>query len=284
MAALLGESATLDASIVPTTEAAWREFTRRSFNRGAQDFAVVEEEGRLVALLTSTLLGSKPPCRHFRIVVHPGWRRRRLATRLLSLVQGQELPSGGLLRCNSMRSWPAGNAFLEANGFRVKERELFMRWRGERPSASAQHDVAIRPYRVSDADDAAWIRLHEAGYGHEPQFSPLTPGDVANSRGAAGFSLHFAVHGDRAVGFCHAERLSGGDTGLINSIVVSPSSRGRGVGARLLAAGVTALVDDGCPSVELNVVHDNTPARRLYERIGFTVFDEQLTYRRSAST
>ena len=47
-------------------------------------------------------------------------------------------------------------------------------------------------------------------------------------------------------------------------------SRGRGVGTALLAAAVEEAWRRGLPALSLSV-EDGNPARRLYERCGFTV-------------
>lgn len=52
---------------------------------------------------------------------------------------------------------------------------------------------------------------------------------------------------------------------LLLFIAVSPASRGRGIGRALLDAVVAECEGD----IKLHVEHDN-PARRLYERVGFT--------------
>ncbi len=41
-----------------------------------------------------------------------------------------------------------------------------------------------------------------------------------------------------------------------------------GLGRRLVAAGVTWLTAHDCHSMTLNVLEDNHPARRFYERLG----------------
>jgi mycothiol synthase len=275
VARMLADAQTLDDTLLGPTEAAWRGFTQLSFNLAARDFLVAEDQQHLVAVATSTLLD--PPCRHFRIIVHPSWRRRGIATGLLARIESQALSIGGMFQCNSKRTWQAGNAFLEAHGFARTGGDLLMRWRGE---ARLIPDADIRAYRGGTADDAAWIGLHRAGYGHEAQFQPLTSSDLEVSRLAAGFALQFAERDGEVVGMCHAARFDDGRAGFIESLVVAEAHRGRGIGARLLAAGVAALVRDGCAAVELNVRNDNRPAIAAYERFGFAVYDEQYTYRR----
>ena len=85
----------------------WRDFVALSFNRGGHDFALAEADGDLLGILTSTRLLAEPSdLRHFRIVVDPGWRRRRLASRLLDLVRDQDRDPT-TLQCNGYRSWRA---------------------------------------------------------------------------------------------------------------------------------------------------------------------------------
>jgi [ribosomal protein S18]-alanine N-acetyltransferase len=59
-------------------------------------------------------------------------------------------------------------------------------------------------------------------------------------------------------------------TGDVQTLGVLPAYRGAGLGARLLAALLSAATADfGCREVLLEVRVDNQPARRLYERFGF---------------
>ncbi len=56
---------------------------------------------------------------------------------------------------------------------------------------------------------------------------------------------------------------------LLDGIAVHPTSRGQGVGTRLLNAVLTMASAKGLQSVRLDVVDTNPAARRLYERLGF---------------
>ena len=61
----------------------------------------------------------------------------------------------------------------------------------------------------------------------------------------------------------------------ISSIAVAPEWRGQGLGTRLLAAVRERAQRLGCPSLSLICLAQNTGARRLYEREGFTVIDRR---------
>ena len=55
----------------------------------------------------------------------------------------------------------------------------------------------------------------------------------------------------------------------ILSLAVHPDFQGRGLGRRLLEAGLAHLRAEGAPCVRLEVRPDNAPARCLYEQHGF---------------
>jgi GNAT superfamily N-acetyltransferase len=59
------------------------------------------------------------------------------------------------------------------------------------------------------------------------------------------------------------------------SMFVRPQARGHGVGEALIDAVVRWARDKGADSVHLWVTETNKPARRLYERCGFTATGER---------
>ena len=58
-------------------------------------------------------------------------------------------------------------------------------------------------------------------------------------------------------------------TAQILSVAVDPVARGRGVGTRLVEVALANLRDRGTKFVKLEVRPDNTPARKMYEKMGF---------------
>lgn len=58
---------------------------------------------------------------------------------------------------------------------------------------------------------------------------------------------------------------------LIISMWTTPAARGRGVGRALIEACIAYCERTGRPRLLLGVVEDNLPARRLYDRSGFTL-------------
>ncbi len=54
------------------------------------------------------------------------------------------------------------------------------------------------------------------------------------------------------------------------TIATAPSRRGEGLAGQLIEAAIPALAEEGNTRLLLDVAEDNTPARRLYVRLGFT--------------
>lgn len=64
--------------------------------------------------------------------------------------------------------------------------------------------------------------------------------------------------------------------GHVSDIVVAAKAEGQGIGRALMAAGEEWAHGRGYPMMQLNVLIDNTDARALYERIGYSA--EWLKY------
>jgi GNAT superfamily N-acetyltransferase len=62
-----------------------------------------------------------------------------------------------------------------------------------------------------------------------------------------------------------------GSEPLIISMWTTPAARGRGVGRALVEACIDYCARTGRARLLLGVVEDNLPARRLYDRLGFTL-------------
>jgi SAM-dependent methyltransferase len=128
--------------------------------------------------------------------------------------------------------------------------------------------VTLRP--AAKADREFLRRLHHAC--HRPWVEPIWGWDEADQdrRFTRAFTIEgrsiVELHG-RAIGTIRTTRDQGAL--FIADIAVAPEHQGRGIGARLLR-GLLAEADRTGMPVRLQVLRTN-PARRLYERHGFTV-------------
>jgi ribosomal protein S18 acetylase RimI-like enzyme len=62
----------------------------------------------------------------------------------------------------------------------------------------------------------------------------------------------------------------------LEDVFVEDSARGQGLGEELVRAGIERARERGCRRIELDVNDANEPARKLYERVGFSSFVGEL--------
>jgi len=182
--------------------------------------------------------------------------------------------------------------FLEKSGFRFSHRTIDMRISlADIPvNIGANMEVAIRRLRSDvDGDVEALNWLDNECFKADPLHVSRT---VEETRKALledpvlGWrEFFFAVLGGRDVGYVGVgidERYNvehGVKTGYINGIGVLPAYRRRGIGTRLLLYGLERLKDKGMTSASLDTDDTNpTKAITLYEKVGFKVLQEYVTY------
>jgi ribosomal protein S18 acetylase RimI-like enzyme len=78
-----------------------------------------------------------------------------------------------------------------------------------------------------------------------------------------------AAPGEGLLGSALVFFRSGSSRARLYSIATAPAARGRGLGARLLAAAERAARERGCRALRLEVRVDNAAAIALYERAGY---------------
>jgi ribosomal protein S18 acetylase RimI-like enzyme len=146
--------------------------------------------------------------------------------------------------------------------------------------------VAVRDY-VADRDDAAlracFVELQEAERAIDPRMpsgESIADAYLATmfERCAAWAGRVFVADADgRVVGFVTVwgrmppQEIDDEpvDTAYVSDLVVVPASRGRGIGAALLARAEAHARAQGVASIGLGVMARNVEARRLYERLGY---------------
>jgi ribosomal-protein-alanine N-acetyltransferase len=85
----------------------------------------------------------------------------------------------------------------------------------------------------------------------------------------------------RTVGFA-VSRIAA-DEAEILSIAIAEGFRGRGLSRQLLLTHLGHLAGRGVRTIFLEVEENNQPARRLYDRTGFTVVGRRESYYRQAN-
>jgi ribosomal-protein-alanine N-acetyltransferase len=131
--------------------------------------------------------------------------------------------------------------------------------------------AAVEPAGLRDAP--ALAQIHGAsfhrGWGESEFDSMLTERNTL---------VHRLRIGRKVVGFSVSRMAA--DEAEILSIAVAESHRGRGLSHTLLLTHLGHLAGRGVRTVFLEVEENNQPARRLYERAGFTVVGRRERYYR----
>jgi mycothiol synthase len=216
------------------------------------------------------------------LVVHPEHRRAGRGRQLVEALIGRVQP---------LRAWAHGNhagavALAARLGFKpVRELRRMGRSLLDPIAAPELPDgVRIRPFVVG-VDEAEFLRVNNAAFDWHPEQGGWTASDVTLREGepwfdAEGFLL--AVdRDDRLLGF-HWTKVHGGaePLGEVYVLGVDPSARGTHLGAALTLAGLQHLRSRGLDRVMLYVEADNPAAIRLYDRLGFTLWDSDVSYER----
>jgi mycothiol synthase len=143
------------------------------------------------------------------------------------------------------------------------------------PSLHQPEDEAfvVRPFVPGD-DDATWIEVNNRAFAWHPEQGGWTEASLRTKLAEPWFDAEgFLVHevDGRLAGFCwtkvHQEMNP--PVGEIFVIAVDPDLHQRGLGRRLLVAGLDWLASHGQREAMLYVEADNVNARALYDALGF---------------
>jgi ribosomal protein S18 acetylase RimI-like enzyme len=94
------------------------------------------------------------------------------------------------------------------------------------------------------------------------------------------FLLAAVDHAAPAVGVCQLRFRYGlwwdAPDCLLEDLFVEEEARGKGLGEALVNAAIERARERGCRRIELDANEGNTPAIKLYERLGFNSYSERL--------
>jgi mycothiol synthase len=204
---------------------------------------------------------------------------------------GAALGDAAVAEPGPLTAWSHGDhpaaAVLAARWGFARTREL---WVMRRPTAvplpgvELPDGVRIRDYGANDA--AALLEVNAAAFAHHPEQGALDEAGLAERMAEPWFDpagLLLAVDDDGALLGFHWTKQHDASTGEVYVVGISPAAQGRGLGRVLTIAGLQHLAARGVAEVLLYVESDNTPARRLYEGLGFghAPADTHVQYRRS---
>jgi mycothiol synthase len=230
------------------------------------------------------------------LAVHPAHRRQGHATRLVEALLD-------IVGNRRMRLWahgdnPGARRLAERMGFR-QARALWQMRRSLHatlPQPTLPPGVTIRVFEPG-RDEEEFLAVNNRAFADHPEQGKWTIDDVLTRErepwfDPAGFFL--AIRDGRIVGF-HWTKVHGSDPspdghgshghepiGEVYVVGVDPSAQRSGLGPALTLVGLRHLRARGLAQVMLYVDDSNTAAIAVYERLGFTRWDVDTSYRRDA--
>jgi len=128
--------------------------------------------------------------------------------------------------------------------------------------------LKIRPYKRTDEEEV--IELWNTAFPNAPAHND--PGaDIKSKLKIQPELFHVAITDDQLVGTA----MSGfdGHRGWVYYVAVHPDYRRRGIGSELMKKVETALIEVGCPKLNLQIRADNAQVQLFYESLGYSVED-----------
>lgn len=121
--------------------------------------------------------------------------------------------------------------------------------------------LVIRPAAPSDAPGIAELEIETSGH---PWSKESILHDITESNIAVVISAELD---DKLVGYADVWNIAG--EGQLNNIAVTGAARGNHIGQKMMEYLFDALRESGATEMSLEARVSNTPARRMYEKLGF---------------
>jgi len=224
------------------------------------------------------------------IVVHPDHRKRGYGRALVGELRTHA--GNAELRLWAHGHQPAAAALAQHTGF-TRTRVL---WQMRRslgapvPEPSWPAGIVVRPFLVGQ-DEQAWLACNSRAFAGHPEQGDWTLADLLRREAEPWFDpggFFLAERGGQLAGFhwtkVHRARplpepgAQHQAIGEVYVVGVDPDAQGTGLGAALTVHGLRHLRSSGLAYVLLYVDENNPRAVALYERLGFTRWDSDVTY------
>jgi len=217
------------------------------------------------------------------LVVRPEARGSGRGTAALAVLLATHDAHGGELRAWAHGENPAAQALLRRAGFAPVRTLLRL---ALDPARLPEAIAAARPlptgYRLTaftpgnDAQVADWVCVNAAAFAHHPEQGRMSADDFLALTAEDWFDpddLLLAYDGDTLAGYGWVKTVHSDATveTELYALGVDPAYAGRGLGAALLGATLRRMARRDPHRITLYVDGDNTSARALYDRAGFTL-------------
>ncbi|MBA7478628.1 Mycothiol acetyltransferase [subsurface metagenome] len=252
-----------------------------------QDLFIVEMDGDIIGYMDVA-----PELTIGRVIldcwVQLEHRRRGLAAKLLSYAinRAQEL-GAKVAHVNIMEDNVVAKSVLSKLGFSFIRR--YFEFRLDMAKLHWQDiDQAVLGCRhLQRGEESKLTQIQNCAFAGTWGYNPNTVEEITYRTNLSSFSLEDVVltyDGDEVTGYCWTGLTSEGEAaigerkGRIFMLGADPAYRGRGVGKRVLLAGLAHLKSKGIRVAELTVDSENKAACALYRSVGFELRTSSLWY------
>jgi len=222
--------------------------------------------------------------------VHPEHRRRGLATKLLwhATKRAREL-GVKLVHVNVAENNVVAGRVLSRLGFSPVRRFLELKL-NIADVCGLDIDPAATGCRCLQLNEKNKLtQLQNCAFADTWGYNPNTIEEITFQTSLSNLSLHdiMLIHeGDKAIGYCWVgttfeNGVPSARVGRILMLGVVPNYRGKGIGKKLVLAGITRLKSKGLQVAELTVDSENKAACALYKSLGFEVQTSTLWYEKT---
>jgi mycothiol synthase len=223
-----------------------------------------------------------------RIVVdcwlRPAHRGRGMARKLLSYALDRARETGAKsLHVVAQEGNDVAVAILSRLGFRYVRRFLELRIDVTEVDQAELKRAGRGCRHLNDGEEQKLLRIQKKSFAEHWGYNPDTIETITHRIKSSRHSPEDVVltcKEDRITGYCWTEVTDQGE-GRIYMIGSDPDYRGKGIGKKLLLAGLAHLKNKGIKSVWLTVDSENETACSLYQSVGFTLQKSYLWYEKA---
>jgi mycothiol synthase len=255
-----------------------------------KDLFVAEFNGKLVGYLSVTL---EPGIQRALLegMVHPGHRRKGLATKLFSSSMQRAKESGvRTAQISVLENNSAAKSLLIKLEYQFIRNffEMKLDINNTRLPPARQGHITSR--RLKRVEEHLLAEIQNRCFADTWGFNPNTTEEIAyrlKMQGRSPADVILTYLEDKLVGYCwtllnsEENAKSAKNKGLIHMLGVDPDYRKQEIGRSILLNGLEDLKGKGVDIVELTVDSENRAACSLYESVGFEVYAKTEWYEKA---
>ncbi|MFC2052630.1 GNAT family N-acetyltransferase [Chloroflexota bacterium] len=255
-----------------------------------QDLFIAETSGDIVGYMDIT-----PELTIGRVIldcwVHPEHRGKGLGKELLiSAVRRAKELGARIAHVNILQDSTVAGGVLVKLGFECVRRFLELRLDLSKVRQQDINQPALEYRYLQPGEEDKLTSTQNRAFADTWGYNLNTVEEITcfvNSSNCSPDDVILAYDGDQVMGYCWTRMNYGGEAdagerkGRIFMLGVDPNYRGRGIGKRVLLAGLAHLKSKGPRFVELTVDSENKTACALYRSVGFEVRASSLWYEKA---